>query len=94
MPKVAVCVIGPLVPPIDRAKLPIGVVLEVVIVSVELPVPGIEEGEKVAATPVGRPDTESAMASLKPKPPAPLVDTVYVVLPPALTACEVGVAVI
>jgi hypothetical protein len=80
---VAVCVSEPLVPVIVSVGFPIGVLLVVVIVSVELPEPLIEAGTNVAVAPVGSP---LALRLTDPVNPlmAPTL-TVYVVLPPALT---------
>jgi hypothetical protein len=59
-------------------EVPTTAVLSAVNVRVELPLPGaaIELGLKLAVTPVGRPDTESETAELKP----PLTDVEAVVL--------------
>ena len=56
----------------------------------ELPEPGaaIDAGENVAEAPVGRPETESETAELKP--PETVVVTVAVVWPPAVAETEDG----
>jgi hypothetical protein len=71
------------VPVIVSVGLPTGVLVEVVIVSVEL-TPGATEVElKDDVTPVGKPLTLRLIEPVKPLRAA--VFTVYVVLPPATT---------
>ena len=52
---VATCVRLPLVPVIVSGDVPVGVVLAVVTVMVEEPLPVIVAGEKLAEAPVGKP---------------------------------------
>ena len=54
---VAECVRLPLVPVMVRVKLPVGVVLLVVTLNVELPDPVTEAGLKLAVAPAGKPVT-------------------------------------
>ena len=63
----------------------------VVTVSVEVPAVEIVAGENDPDAPVGRPETDSVTVPMKPA-RAPTV-VVYVVEPPAVTVCELGVAV-
>ena len=80
----------PLVPVIVSGKLPPGVVLEVITVSVDEPAPVIEAGLKLPEAPEGNPLT--LRATLPAKLFKAVVDTVYVVPPPGVTVWELGVA--
>jgi hypothetical protein len=59
-------------------------------VKVEEPAPVIEVGLKSAEAPAGRPLASKEMTPVNPL--RALVDTVYVVCPPAEMVCEVGEA--
>src|SRR5580700_11210764 len=86
---VAVCVSEPLVPVIVKVGLPVGVLLVVVTVSVEVPDPLTDEGENDGVAPLGSPLALRLTAPLNPL-IAPTF-TVYVVLLPAFTVCVLGV---
>ena len=64
---VAVCVSDPLVPVIVSVELPVGVLVVVVIVRVELPDPLIEAGLNAGVAPLGKP-LVTAMFTEPPKP--------------------------
>jgi hypothetical protein len=88
--KLVVLVREPLVPVMVRVKLPAGVLLAVVTVSVE-PLPTLTEvGLKVAVALAGSPLTLKPIEPVKPF--KALVLTEYEVPPPGLTVCELGVA--
>jgi hypothetical protein len=87
---VAVCVNEPLVPVIVSVGLPAGVLLVVVTVSVDDPVPLTVDGENDAVAPLGTPLLLRLTDPLNPL-MAPTF-TVYVVLLPAFTVCVLGVA--
>jgi len=70
----------PLVPVIVSAELPVGVLLLVCTVSVELPEPVTDVGLNVAVAPVGNP--LAVKLTLPAKPFKLPTFTVYVVLPP------------
>src|SRR5262245_62860622 len=82
----AVLVRLPLTPLIVSAKVPAGVLVLVVTVSVD-EVPDAGLGEKLAAAPAGRPVKLRVTAPAKP--PVWVIVTVYVVLVPAVTVWEV-----
>lgn len=83
----AVCVVVPLVPVIVNGKVPVGVVLVVVTVSVELPeVSGV--GLNVPVAPAGSPLTVRSTDPVKP--PVGVTVAVYVVLLPCVTDCDAG----
>src|SRR5579859_102673 len=63
---ITVCVRLPLVPVIVRVELPVGVLLLVEMVSVEVPAPLIDAGLKLAVAPAGKPLALSVTAPLKP----------------------------
>ena len=79
---VAVCVVPLPVAVTVTFEVPIAAVLLAVKVRVELPLPGaaIEVGLKLAVTPAGRPEADSATAELKP--PLTVVEIVEVPVPP------------
>jgi len=85
-----VLVSEPLVPVIVRAKLPAGVLLAVVIVTVELLPTLTEAGLKVAVALAGSPLTLKPIEPAKPF--KALVLTEYEVPPPGLTVWELGAA--
>jgi len=87
---VVVCVKDPLVPVIVTVGLPAGVVVAVVIVSVEGVPAVIDVGLNVPVAPLGNPLTLKPTLPLNPF-NAPTL-TVYVVLPPGTTVCVAGVA--
>ena len=79
-----------LVPLIVKVELPVGVVLAVVIVSVELLPALTEVGLNAPVALAGRPLTLKLIAPVKPF--IALVLTEYEVPPPGFTVCELGVA--
>src|SRR5580700_8268457 len=87
---VAVCVSEPLVPVIVKVALPVGVLLVVVTVSVEVPDPLTDEGENDGVAPLGSPLALRLTAPLNPL-MAPTF-TVYVAVPPGFTENELGAA--
>ncbi len=64
---VVVCVSAALAPLIVKVEVPTGVLPVVVTVNVELPVPVIVAGEKLAVAPAGNPLALSAMEPEKPE---------------------------
>jgi hypothetical protein len=71
-------------------KVPVGVELEVDMLSVEDPEPPLTDGGlKLPVAPLGSPLTLSETALLKPLSDA--IETEKLVLPPAVTVCEPGV---
>jgi hypothetical protein len=89
---VAVCVNEPLVPVIVNVGLPVGVLLVVVTVSVEDPVPLTVEGENEAVAPVGSPLLKLRFTPLLKPFSAPTLNVYFAVLP-GFTENELGVAV-
>jgi hypothetical protein len=87
---VAECDRLPSVPVIVRVYVPVGVVVAVETVSVELPEVETDAGLKLAVAPVGKPLRLRFTVSVKPF-SAPMV-VVYVVLLPGAVICEPGVA--
>jgi hypothetical protein len=87
---VEVCVSDPLVPVIVSVELPGGVLPVVVIVRVDAPEPVTDAGLNEAVAPVGKPLALRFTVDVKPF-RAPTV-TVYVVVPPAVTVWEAGLA--
>jgi hypothetical protein len=78
------------VPVMVIVGLPVGVVVAVVMVRVELAPGAMEAGLKAGLAPVGRPVALKLTAPVNPfKAPAL---TVYEVLPPWMTLCAAGVA--
>jgi|SRR5215469_5800120 hypothetical protein len=73
-----------------RVKLPAGVLLAVVIVSVELLPALTDVGLNVPLAPVGKPVTLKPTEPVKPL--TAVVFTVYVVVPATVTVCELGLA--
>lgn len=88
---VVVCVSAPLVPVIVNVEVPVGVVPEVVMFSVDDPDPVIEAGVNEPVAPVGSPLTLSATVPVKPVPAVTVA--VYEVPLPWGTGCEAGEAV-
>jgi hypothetical protein len=86
----AECVTLPLVPVMVRLELPAGVEVVVLTVSVDDPELLTDAGLKLAVVPAGKPETASETLPLKPL-IAPTV-AMYVVLLPAVTVCDAGVA--
>src|SRR5260221_588861 len=86
----AVWDVDPEVPVIVIGKVPVGVVLTVVRVSVELLPTVTDVGLKVAVAPAGRPAAVRGMVPVKP--PLAAVETVVAVEPPTVTEPEVGVS--
>ena len=80
----------PLTPVIVNVDVPADVLPVVVTVSVELPVPVTDGGEKLAVAPVGKPLTLNVTTPVNPFTAATLV--VYVVELPTTTDCELGEA--
>jgi len=89
---VVVCVIVPPVAVIVTVAVPVVAVVVAENVSGELPLPGaaIDVGAKVAVTPAGRPDAESATAELNP--PLTVVEMVELPEVPCTTERLVGEA--
>src|ERR1043166_4759226 len=87
---VAECVRLPLVPVMTSVKFPTGVAPVVVTVSVEVPEPFTDVGEKLAVAPDGRPLTPNVTLPVKPL--SALTFTEYVVAAPGRIDCEPGVA--
>ena len=83
MAVVAECVRLPLVPVTVSVEVPVGVVLPVVTVIVEGPLPAIVAGEKLAEAPVGKPLAVRPTVPVNPF-SAPIF-TVYVVDFPGFT---------
>src|SRR5258706_12831122 len=88
MAVVAVCVRLALVPVIVRVEVPVGVVLPVLTVIVEGPLPVIVGGAKLAEAPVGKPLALKVTVPVNPF-NAPMV-TVYVVEFPGVTVWDEG----
>ena len=88
---VAACVSEPLVPVIESVDPPTGVLDAVATERIELAPGPIADGLKEAVVPAGNPLTLSPTFPVN-EPTAPTF-TVYVVLPPATTLCDDGVAV-
>jgi hypothetical protein len=86
----ALCASVPLVPEMVTVYVPAVVEFNVVRVSVELPEVEIEVGEKLAVTPVGRP--EAARETVPVNPFRGLTLAENVVEFPAATVCEEGEA--
>ena len=76
------------VPVIVSVKPPVGVLLAVTTVSVELLPALIDVGLNVPVAFAGRPVTPTAIVSVDP--PTAVVFTAYAVLPPTVTVCEPG----
>ena len=89
---VTVWLVLPFLPVMVMVRLPVVARLVVEMVSVEVPAPVIDDGLKVAVSPLPRPEAVSVMAELKP----PVTALVIVTVPelPRSMVSEVGEALI